>query len=79
MKWDLDTIYKGFDSLEYKKDLESLKCSIEDINKIFENDFCSLNEDKFILTLEEIFIKYEKIYSLYEKLYCFVFLMLFIA
>ena len=74
MKWDLDTLYEGCDSLEYKKDLESLKCSIEDINKIFENDFCILNEDKFILTLEEIFIKYEKIYSLYEKLYCFVFL-----
>lgn len=74
MKWDLDTLYKGFDSLEYKKDLESLKFSIEDINKIFENDFCILNEDKFILTLEEIFTKYEKIYSLYEKLYCFVFL-----
>ena len=74
MKWDLDTLYEGFDSLEYKKDLESLKFSIEDINKIFENDFCILNEDKFILTLEEIFTKYEKIYSLYEKLYCFVFL-----
>ncbi len=76
MKWNLDSLYKGFNSLEYKNDLENLEMEISHINKKFNEDFKNLNDEKFIEFLEEIFLKYEKIYSLYDKLHNFVFLTL---
>lgn len=74
MKWDLKNLYEGFECKQYKDDLKDLKFSIENINKNFDDDFCSLGENDFIFKLEKIFIEYEKIYSIYEKLSCFVFL-----
>lgn len=76
MKWDLKSLYENFESKQYKDDLKDLKFSIENINKSFDEDFCSLSEGDFIAKLEKIFIEYEKIYSIYEKLSCFVFLSL---
>lgn len=74
MKWDLNNLYEGFDSANYKDDLENLKFNIKEINEIFKRDFESLDDELFIEFLEGVIIKYEKINLLYERISCFIFL-----
>lgn len=70
MKWNLDNIYKGFDSPEYKNDIKVLEEKITEFNKVIDSS-C---DGDVLGYLERIFILYEEIYSTYSRLHSFVFL-----
>lgn len=74
MKWNLNNIYEGFDTKEFKDDLSNLEKEIKEIGEFFNLNLINRNDEEFILILEKIILKYESIISVYDRLSNFVFL-----
>ncbi|MBD7913211.1 M3 family oligoendopeptidase [Clostridium cibarium] len=70
LNWSLKEIYTSFSSEEFQRDLDKLKCVIEDINEWVENVIKDKNKDIFYL--EEYIRKFTEFAILESKLSSFI-------
>ena len=76
MKWDLDKIYKGFDSKEFTEDFKNINLNIDNLREYINSNLWSESGEKFLNYFEEVVLKFEEISIIYGKLHSFVFLKL---
>ena len=76
MKWNLDNIYKSFDSKEYINDFKNLNNNIENLKQFINSDLWESSDEEFMPFFEDVILKYEEIENFYNKMQCFIFLKL---